>query len=451
MTETLTRTLARYAVGSSIAAMPPAMVERTKKIILDELACAYFCHRSAPGKLAANYALGLGGRAEARIYGSGRMAPAHYAALANGTAGHGEEVDGAHVVGGHPGASIVHASMGMAERQRVTGAELVNAVALGYDIGTRLVTACGGMFGIRDTRRLTSDFFYAYGCTAAAGRLLGLDEERMCHAFALVSFQSNGLYALFSEKRHISKSFCNGQFAFSGISAALMAAAGLEGNEDILGSPDGLLAAWGVENGRDLLVEGLGERFAVAGANFKFFNAGYPIHTPVEAATHLMQEHGIAGTDIVRIEVGMPEHSMRVVDNRAMHNICVQDMLAATIAKGGLSLRDQPFPAILSSPLYQALRARIEVGVDPEINAESPNGRGARVTLHTGDGRTVSHRVDSPRGHSLTGDVSWADLREKWQGNLGGCDVDEALALGARLDALDDVGHLATVLGGVMS
>ena len=450
MQRSVTATLSDYAASTTAAGLPEPVRERAKKVIFDEIACAYFGRRSAAGALAARYAASFGGAAEARIYGTELHAPAPYAALANGTAGHGEEVDGAHVVGGHPGASIVHAAMGMAERQRVQGHELINAVALGYDVGTRIVAACGGKFVVRDSRHLTSDLFYALGCTAAASRLLGLDAARHAHALALGSFQTNGLYALYSERRHISKSFCNGQYAFAGISAALMAATGLEGNEDILGSSHGLLEAWGIEGGAGILLDGLGERFAVMDGNFKFFNAGYPIHTPVEATMSLLAEHGLSAADVAAILVGMPENSMRVVDNRAMHNICVQDMVAASVASGGLKILDQPFPAMLDNAEFKRIRAAITVAVDPEIQAANPNGRGARVTIETTDGRRVSQRVDAPRGHSKRGDVAWADLQEKWQDSLPGCNVAVALRLAQGLEDLEDVALLANAFAGTM-
>lgn len=450
MTSDITATVSAYAAATSAEALPDAARERTKKVIFDEIACAYFGRRSPAGALAAQYAASFGGSPEARIYGTDLLAPAAYAALANGTAGHGEEVDGAHVVGGHPGASIVHAAMGMAERQRVPGRELINAVALGYDVGTRIVLACGGKFSVRDRLHLTSDLFYALGCAAAAARLLGLDPLRHAHALALASFQTNGLYALYAEDRHISKSFCNGQYAFAGISAALMAAAGLEGNTDILGSKEGLLDAWGVEGGADALLEGLGSRFAILDGNFKFFNAGYPIHTPVEAAMTQIAEHGLSSTQIAGIAIGMPENAMKVVNNRAMHNICVQDMVAASVARGGLTILDLPFPAILDDPEFKRLRALIDVRVDPEIQSENPNGRGARVTLTTSDGRTFSKRIDAPRGHSRRGEVSWEDLLEKWAEALPGCNVAQALRLAQGLEDLDDVALLADAFRGRM-
>ncbi len=444
----VTLELAEYCAATTFERMPAAVRERTKKIIFDEVACAHFGRRSAAGGLAARYATSFGGHEEARIFGTRMMATAPYAAMANGTAGHGEEVDGAHVVGGHPGASIVHATMAMAERQRVRGADVVCAVALGYDVGVRIVTACGGKFAVRDGKHLTSDFFYALGSTAAAGRILGLDAMRHCHALALATFQANGLNALYDEKRHISKSFCNGQFAFAGVSAALMAAVGLEGNEDIIGAPAGVLDAWANGKGQAAITQGLGAEFAILGGNFKFFNAGYPIHTPVEAANLLVRNHAIRPESIQAVLVGMPENAMRVVDNREMHNICVQDMLAAALSTGGLKLRDQPFPAILTDASYRRIRALIEVRVDPELQRQDPNGRGARVAITTNDGKQYTQRVDYPRGHSKRGEVTWEDLAEKWTGSLVDCDVGRAIGLARRLEDLEDIREFAAVFAG---
>jgi 2-methylcitrate dehydratase PrpD len=447
---TLTATLASYAAKSSIVDIPAVVRDRARKVIFDEMACGYFGRRSPAGRMAATYAARYRGKKESLVLGTGAWLPAPFAALANGTSGHGEEVDGAHTVGGHPGASIVHAAVAMAERQRASGDELINAVVLGYDVGTRFVQACGGKFAVRDRLHLTSDFLYAFGAAAAATRLLGLDAPRHAHALALASFQTNGLYALYSEKRHISKSFCNGQYAFAGVSAALLSGDGLEGNDDIIGSKQGLLNAWGTEGGGEIIISDLGGRFAIMDANFKFLNAGYPIHTAAEAAMTLVLENQLKITSINEIRIGMPENAMRVVDNRKMHNICVQDIVAASIVTGGLRLGDLPFPSILSDPRFHDIRARIAVTVDEDLQREAPDGRGSRVTIVTTNGAELSLRIDHPKGHCRRGDVSWSELRNKWEGALPGCDLDEALQLGQSLQTLSDVRELTLAFCGIM-
>ena len=441
--QTLTQTLAHYAASTSIKRIPAEARERAKLIILDEMASAHFGRRSLAGDLAARYANSLGGPQESLILGTRTRVSAQYAAFANGAAGHGEEVDGAHVVGGHPGATLVHAAVAIAERQRTSGAELLNAVVLAYDVGTRLVQACGGKLPFKQRTHLYSDFLYAVGAAVASCRLLGLEPQRHCHAMALVTFQSNALASLYQEQRHVSKSLCNGQFALAGVSAALMSAMGMEGVEDVLGMPDGLLEAWGTEDGAGAVTRRLGEDWAIMGANFKFINAGYPIHAAVEAAMALQAEHHIDVASIEAVQIGMPENAMRIVDGRDMHAICMQDMVSAALVRGGLSLRESPFPAILSDAHYARLRPLVQLGIDPDLNREQPNGRGSHVHITTQDGRRVSRRVDAPRGHALREAVSWSDLADKWRDGLPDCNVEKMIALASRLEQLEDV-HVLT-------
>lgn len=443
MTQTLTRTLAEYAASTAIQRIPPEVRERAKMVILDEMASAHFGRRSLAGDLAARYAMSLGGPQESLILGTRSRVSAQYAAFANGSAGHGEEVDGAHVVGGHPGATLVHAAVAIAERQRVSGAELVNAVVLAYDVGTRLVQACGGKLPFKQRTHLYSDFLYAVGAAVAGCRLLGLEPLRHGHAMALVTFQSNALASLYQEKRHVSKSLCNGQFALAGVSAALMSAMGMEGVEDVLGMPDGLLDAWGADDGARAVTQQLGEDWAIMGANFKFLNAGYPIHAAVEAAMALQREHCIDVASITAVHIGMPENAMRIVDGRDMHAICMQDMVSAALVQGGLSLRDSPFPGILEDARYGRLRPLVTLGVDPDLNREQPNGRGSHVHISIRDGARLARRVEAPRGHALREAVSWEDLSGKWQDGLPGCNVEKMTALARRLDQLEDI-HVLT-------
>jgi 2-methylcitrate dehydratase PrpD len=412
---------------------------------MDELACAAFGQNRTPGRLATKYAVATGGPGPCRIVGTAFSTSPAYAALANGTAGHADEMDGAHVVGGHPGATIVHAVCAVAEHMHATGADLLNAVVLGYEVGNRLIKACGGVFGMKSRLHMHADFLHAIGAATAASRLLGLGVEGHVNAMALATFQANGLVALFKERRHISKSLCNGQYAFAGVSASLMAASGLEGCDDVLGADDGLLAAWGASDGTRSLIDSLGDEHAIMGANFKFINAGYPIHAAIEAAMTVVRTHQVDVGHIEVVEVGMPTNAMRVVDNRTMHNICLQDMLAAALIQGGHRIGDRPFPALLSDPAFRAMRGRIDLRADAELDREQPEGRGARVTLAMRDGSRLSHRVDAPKGHSTAPPITWDDLATKWAQALPALDVDRLTRLCRAVDLLDDVQDLLRV------
>jgi 2-methylcitrate dehydratase PrpD len=187
------------------------------------------------------------------------------------------------------------------------------------------------------------------------------------------------------------------------------------------------------------VIRGLGDQFAIMGANFKFLNAGYPIHAPVEAALKMVAKHGIRVEQIAAIDVGMPTNTMKVVDNRDMHNICLQDMLSAALVRGGLRLRESPFPEVLSDSAFASLRQRITLRGHPDLDRDQPDGRGSIVTISMVDGTALSERVDYPRGHSKRGGATWPELAEKWREGLPECDVDRMLALAQRLDEVEDV------------
>ncbi|SEP48497.1 MmgE/PrpD family protein [Amycolatopsis saalfeldensis] len=437
---TLTGVLADYAASTRFDALPRPIRERAKLVVLDELASAYFGAACPAGRLAARYVTGQTAAAEALVLRTGRRSSAELAALANGTAGHADEIDGAHVVGGHPGATLVHAATAVAQLRGTSGAELINAVVLGYDVGTRLIDACGGTFRLKDEFHLHADFLHAVGAAVACGRLLRLDPRAMANAMALATFRANGLCALFREDHHISKAFCNGQYASAGVGAALMAQAGLEGVADVLGERHGLLDAWGVEDGRERVTRGLGTEFGIAGANFKFLRAGYPIHAAVEAALAIVAERNLTWETIGAVSVGLPDNARRVVDGRTMHNICLQDMLSVALVRGGISLSGSYFPEIQADPAFARIRERVTVGTDPDLEREQPNGRGAVVTITLADGTTATRRVDHPRGHSLRGEPTWPDLGAKWRDALDEVDTDAWIRSAARLENVDDVG-----------
>jgi 2-methylcitrate dehydratase PrpD len=190
VTSSITMALAEYSASTSVEQIPAEIRERARKIIFDEMACAQFGRRSPAGKLSAAYSRLYGAFPESRVLGTALRVSAPFAALANGAAGHGEEVDGAHVVGGHPGATLVHAALAVAERQCAPGADLLNAVVLGYDVGVRLIAACGGTFVFQNRTHLHADFLHGIAASVSSSRLLGLSPARTCHSIGLSTFQA---------------------------------------------------------------------------------------------------------------------------------------------------------------------------------------------------------------------------------------------------------------------
>ncbi|HET7598612.1 MAG TPA: MmgE/PrpD family protein, partial [Burkholderiales bacterium] len=135
-------TLSEFLCGTSLAGVPAAARERARWIIADcvpviaagmqqremRALVARHLERAAPGS--------------AWVIGTQRRAAALDAALLNGTAGTWLELDEGNLFAkGHPGIQVVPAAMALAQESRVSGADLLLAVAPGYEASARVSRA----------------------------------------------------------------------------------------------------------------------------------------------------------------------------------------------------------------------------------------------------------------------------------------------------------------------
>lgn len=449
MTNSITDKVVRHCSDSAFSKLPAHVVERTKMIIFDEVCCAIVGRELASGDLIAKYVMAEGGRPESTILGTSMKVPAALAALANGTAGHADEYDGTHVTDGHPGAAIVAASLAIAELYRSTGAELINAVALGYDISTRIIGANGGGAGLRNSVQLQCCYLHCFGAAASCSRLMSLNSDGIRHALALSAGSAGGLSVIFAERRHMSKALSLGQPAYAGVFSAKLASIGFEGNWDIFDTDHNPLSL-NPQKSPDQVFADLGVEHAVMGANFKFFSAGYPIHAPIEATLKIMSDHGLKAEDIEDIKVHMHPAGAYVVGNREIPTISAQDMIALAMIHGHLSFDLAHEAGATDDPRVKVLRNKIAVIGDPEIERIQPGGRGARVEIEDKSGAVREQWISFPRGHSLAGGPTWDELFSKWDGIMekrsAKSDYESFKKIAKNLNNVEDVSTLITIV-----
>jgi 2-methylcitrate dehydratase PrpD len=102
-------------------------------------------------------------------------------------------------------------------------------------------------------------------------------------------------------------------------------------------------------------------------------------------------------------------------------------------------------PERLSDPALAAfIRERVRVGIDDTVQ-----GTGAVVTVHTGDGRTLTDRRDYPRGDAadpLTREEIVTKFRASAEGLLAPENTERALAMLVGLAELPRVAELCATL-----
>ena len=274
----ITGPLARYMVEARQRALPPQVAQEGKHRILDTLAAMVSGAHLKPGEMAIRFARAQGGTAEASVLTTDIRTTAINAALANGMFAHADETDDFEpVTKAHPGCSVVPAALAMAEREGRSGTELLNGVALGYDLCCRLLLALGPDL-VRGTHRSAEGTSSTFGAVGAAASLARLDEKGMRYALSYAAQQVSGVWSWVRDAEHVEKAFdFSGMGARNGVTAAVMAQMGFSGVWDVLDGEHNVLIALSTAPKPEEMVAGLGSRFFVTETAIKPFSVGYPI------------------------------------------------------------------------------------------------------------------------------------------------------------------------------
>ena len=326
-------------------------------------------------------------RGKARL-ALGRSATLRAAALINGSAAHTVEVDDIFRDGiYHPGAPTIAAALALAQAAGATGGQFLRAVIVGYEISTRIGAAMGrahykywhntGTIGV-------------FGACAAAAELLGLDRGRFAHALATVATFSAGLQQAF-RMDSMSKPLHAGRAAEAGVTAALAAREGVTGSLDVIEGEAGFGRAMGDNPDWSRLFESLGKDFHICRMTFKNHTCCGHTFAAIDGALALQSRMKIAAREIERIRVGSYRAAKEVSgyetpQTPAEARFSLKYVVATALTHGSVRLAAFE-PARMNDPATRDLMARIEVAIDPELDAAFPRQRAARVAFVARDGR----------------------------------------------------------------
>ena len=389
-----------YIAAAPRKALPAKVLEKTKHHVLDTLAAMVSGSRLLPGRKAISYAKTLGGKAEAVIAGSRIVTTAATAALANGMLGHADETDDSHAPSlCHPGCAIVPAALAMGERERASGAALLRAVALGYDIGTRINMSLNA-YEFREDGHSTHSFGPMFGAAAAAGSLCGFDERQARHLLSYTSQQASGVSCWMRDAEHIEKSFdFGGMPARNGVTSAAMVAHGFTGVDDIFAGERNFFVAYGRKPNIKELVRELGSTYEIMNTNIKRWSVGSPIQAPLDSLLDLIVAHQIKAADGAKLVVRVAHQGANTVDNRHMPDICMQHMCAVMLLDSTVTFKSSHDEKRMRDPKVLALRKRIELYGDDALSKVMPSRQGiVEITLK--DGRKLRHHTKAVRGTS---------------------------------------------------
>jgi 2-methylcitrate dehydratase PrpD len=391
--------LSAYMAAAGARELPSDAAEHTKLHLLDTVAAMVSGTTLPPGRAALAFARAYGGSPAATVVGSRIELGAIDAALLNAMMAHADETDDSHAPSeSHPGCSIVPAALAAGEQFRIDGNRLLRAVALGYDIGTRLTMTLGAR-NFEVGNHLSSHAFAGiWGSAAAAGCAANLDARRMAWLLAYAADQSSGLTVWQRDTDHIQKAFAfAGVGARNGVSAALMVHAGWTGVDDVLSGSYNFFAAYAPEAAPAGLVDALGTRYEVTRTNIKKWSVGSPIQAPLDALENLQRKRSLDVSRIREVVVRVATEEANLVDNREMPDICLQHMVAVMLVDHTVTFRSAHDKPRMQDPAILRARAKVRLVRDQALERLLPK-RVAIVEVHFADGTEATERVDAVRG-----------------------------------------------------
>jgi 2-methylcitrate dehydratase PrpD len=430
-------------------ALPPEVARDARHRILDTLAAMVSGSHLKPGEMAIRYVRAQGGAEEASVLATDIRTTAVNAALANAMFGHADETDDFHPeTKAHPGCAVVPAALAMAEREGSSGAALLTAVTLGYDLCCRFLLALGADL-VRRTHRSAEGTSSTMGAVGAAAALARLDEKGMRHALSYAAQQVSGVWSWVRDAEHVEKAFdFSGMGARNGVTAAIMAQMGFSGVWDVFDCEHNVLQALSTEPKPEEMVAGLGSRFFITETAIKPFSVGYPIQAPLDAFLTLRRQHGLTPDNVERIVARLPEDGARVVNDRSMPDINCQHVLALALVKGGVSFDDSHSYEQMKDPKVRAVKERVQLIPDAKLmDPAAPRSGRVEVTLR--DGRTVSHFTPHAPGtkeNPMTTEAVNAKARDLMEPVLGAKRTEELIRRVNALEELRNVRDLRPLL-----
>ncbi len=408
----VTRQLSAYIADALKKPLPKPVVERAKLHLLDTVAAIVAGSRLTPGKKILQYVKSIGGKAEVGIIGTRLMTSVPNAALVNGMFAHADEMDDTHPASlTHPGRNVVPAALAIGERGHHSGASLLRAMVLGYDVCARMMLTLKTI-EFQRAGHYSGAFGGAFGATAAASALLKLNAQETRFALSYCGQQAAGLAAVLRDPEHIQKAFAGGGMpAHNGTVAALLAAQGFTGVEDIFSGERDFFHAFEPAADRAELVRHLGSDYKMLTSAIKCWPVGGPIQGPLHVLREMIRQHGLKAADIEKVVARIPDKELEIVNNRNMPNISIRHLLALMLLDGTVTSGSAHDFARMKDPKVLALKARIEAVGDPALTDAQRRWR-CVMSITLKDGRTLAHQTMAAKG-SYENPVTREDEEEK--------------------------------------
>ena len=378
-------------------------VREAKRYLLDSVGCALGGYLQHDVKIALEVFNDTAGPGAATIIGTGRKMDPITASLLNALMVRVMDYNDIYWKQdpSHP-SDIIPAAMACGERVGGNGKDLIVGIVLGHEFEQRL---CEAAFpGIRE-RGWHHATLTAFASPIVAGRMLGLDAEKIQHAIGISGSRHATLGAVTAGKLTMMKNTVDPMATQSGVVAALLAEKGYSGPEHVIDGKEGLVHCFGPEWKLNILTDGLGESWRITECGMKAFPTEALTHAPISCVLDLMSENDLNADAVEKVHIRSLARAADILADPSKYDPRSKETadhslpycIAAAVADGRVT-PEQFTDEKIMDPNIRAQLNKVVVEADPEIEALFPKLQRVKVAIHTTDGRTFEKQIDYPKG-----------------------------------------------------
>jgi 2-methylcitrate dehydratase PrpD len=463
---TIIEQLADFSCNTKFEDIPDAVVDESKRLVLDSLGCALAGIDNPKGRIGIEYGQLMGVSGDATIIGTPHRVSIFGAAFANGELINALDMD-AVVPPGHVTPYVVPGALALGETLGSSGKDVIRSVAVAHEISWRMGKA---MDYLRDTKdgKVSPPPVFGYsstifGATAAIGMLQGQSLEILAHSLGIAG-SIPPVQSMMSYFRHAPsttiKYLMAGTLVQAAMTAAHMGKMGHRGDLQILDDSEvGFAKFVGTRRWEpEKITAELRERWGfITEQLYKPYPHCRILHGPLDCVTEIVEKNDIRPEEIEGITVfveGFVEQPVWLTkDIQRVHD--AQFSIAHGIAMGAHRLppgRDWQDPKNVFSSSVMGLMEKVTHVVHPDyVKQLTAHGaaRPSRVEVRARGATFVAERLypkgsPSPDPASL---MTTEELVQKFRHNASGVISEGAIdGVVSEVLGLEEVSNFATVM-----
>ena len=395
--------LLAFAGSLNLSTVPHTVRERARWCLLDALGCGLFGSGQEWSRIMFDEMCAEQSRGPCTVYGRRETLAAAPAAMCNGTAIHGFELDD--VIAPalvHPGTVIVPAVVAAGEAVDASGADLLRGMIIGYEAMSRLSLALGTGPSERGFHK--TSVVGPVAAAIAAGVVMGLTADQLICAAGLACSAGSGIKSFAAGTGGgMVKRMHAGRAAEAGVRVSQLARRGFTGPSSAVDGRLGLLEVFSGDSAQpEQLRQGLGERWAMTDVWIKVYPTCGWIQGPAQLLLAMRGAQPLAPECVRKIVIGTSKFAVKHNGNRSPSDT-MEAQYSLPYCAALAAIADPRDPEAygldaINNPAVRDLANRVELEVDAASEAVYPGRVGCRVQLHLDSGEIKEAATLDPHG-----------------------------------------------------